>query len=144
MANPGYDVFFPLPRTEDSMRCRVCNTECNVTRDEMGATGFAEAMARSTHKHDRFQCPHSETEWHTYALNLFQESEKTSSKRVRELILQDLADLLNENLKTADENTEDLLLCPGGFPGCRMVTHRVCDDFCHVCREEFERHGGKV
>lgn len=35
-------------------------------------------------------------------------------------------------------DTEDSGLCPGGFAGCRTVTHLVNSSFCRTCRERLD------
>jgi hypothetical protein len=101
MAHSGYDLFFSEPgATTDERHCRICRTACTVTRNLLGPTSFAEAMSHKNHLHDRFQCPHSEEEWHEQALLLVQEIERTPSKRLADLMRLDLQDLLQEKSKS--------------------------------------------
>lgn len=94
----GYDTFFGDVGKYDKIWCRVCLTECDIQRDVVGATGFVEAMARHKHAHDRFICPHAEEDWHKETLKLVQEYENTRSKRLRNLIAQDINDMLDKHL----------------------------------------------
>lgn len=98
MPRKGYDVFYGDPDSTQEKTCLVCGSLCGVTRNAQGATGFAEAMSRQTHVHDRFQCLHSGKPWHDLAEQLVLEIENTASKRLQALINEDLQDLLKENL----------------------------------------------
>ncbi len=93
----GYNSFFTEPDTEDELCCRVCGTKCEVTRNVYGPTGFAAATGGLAKLHDSFHCPHGNAEWHEQALNLIMQSEKTASKRLRDLIHVDLQELLAAN-----------------------------------------------
>jgi hypothetical protein len=55
-------------------------------------------MSGSKSLHDAFSCPHAGEDWHDKAIKLIQEHENTSSKRVKDLILQDINDVLDEGL----------------------------------------------
>jgi len=76
------------------MDCRVCGAGMDAARGLTGPTGFAEAMARRGHLHDRFTCPNSGEPWHREALALRQAMEDTPSRRVRALMGEDLDELL--------------------------------------------------
>lgn len=93
----GYDIFFEKPGEVQFHRCRVCGTICSVDRDQKGPTSWAGAMAHKQTPHDFFYCPHGNESWHQKALDLVQEMGETRSKRVVELIRQDLKDLLREH-----------------------------------------------
>ena len=54
-------------------------------------------MARMDEPRDKFSCPNLEEEWHEQAVQLVMEIEKTPSKRLAQLMQQDLEDVLNEN-----------------------------------------------
>lgn len=69
----------------------------NVKRDLFGPISYVEGVAESGHRHDCFTCPHSEESWHVKALGLALEIEKTESTRLREILQQDLLDLLREH-----------------------------------------------
>jgi len=88
-----------LKNLERSRRriCQVCGTTCNVQRDQVGPTGWAEAMGKGGLQHDYFYCPHAGKYWHQKALQIVQVVEETPSKRVAALMRQDLVDLLVEN-----------------------------------------------
>ena len=93
----GYDCFYSEPDSHEEMVCKVCGTTCDVERSVIGPTGWAEGMAGRGHWHDKFQCPHRNSSWHKTALELVMEIEKTPSKRVAELMQQDLDELLDKN-----------------------------------------------
>ena len=87
MHNQG--IFTPNPGEYKDVSCGVCGRIMDVKRDVFGATGFAEGMSRSGHKHDRFTCPDRDEKWHKQALKLFQMAEDTPSKFLEEIFLQE-------------------------------------------------------
>lgn len=61
-ANIGY--CFPAPGTVDKVKCGICGEQMDVKRNVLGATSFAESLAGSKHRHDRYTCPHIYEAWH--------------------------------------------------------------------------------
>lgn len=55
---------FPNPGKIKRVRCGVCNSLMNVTRNVLGPTSLAEAMAQKKHEHDSFFCPNYKEDWH--------------------------------------------------------------------------------
>jgi len=110
MSMKGYDYFTFEPGTTDAVECAVCGTVCEVTRNTFGPTSFAAAMAKSFRYHDAFACPHASEPWHEQALRLVLAIEETPSKRVAELMRQDLADLLD----TRNHGTSDIAASADG------------------------------
>lgn len=90
----GYDVFFTPPGARRLVRCRVCETECSVTRGRVGPTGFAMAMAGDSVRHDRFECPNASADWHRQARDLLREIEATASPTLQRLLRRDLQTLV--------------------------------------------------
>ncbi|MFQ5913345.1 MAG: hypothetical protein ACE5JS_09190 [Nitrospinota bacterium] len=97
MPTKGFDFFIAEAGSKGEYHCGVCNTKCEVKRNVYGPTTFAEAMAKTFRYHDLFVCPHRDEKWHEQALNLVQAIEETPSRRVAQLMAQDLEDLLREN-----------------------------------------------
>lgn len=62
----------PDPATVLRAWCDVCGTEMNVERNRFGPTGFAEAMGKHRHLHDRFLCPHYTEAWHKKIVRLIE------------------------------------------------------------------------
>ena len=93
----GYDVFYEEPGKVEEIRCRVCGTECKVDRNVLGPTGIASAISGRHNYHDQFVCPNTEKKWHYKALKLFVAIEEMPSKRVSDLIQEDLDELLEAN-----------------------------------------------
>lgn len=93
----GYDTFYETPGEVEARTCKVCNTPCEVMRNQFGPTGWAEAMGKRGHLHDYFRCPHADKDWHEKALEILLAIENTPSKRLAALMQQDLIDLLAEN-----------------------------------------------
>ncbi|MCC7449377.1 MAG: hypothetical protein IT324_18305 [Anaerolineae bacterium] len=97
----GYDLFITDPNAESEMYCRVCQTRCAVQRNVYGPTSWGASMAHIARYHDVFECPHAEEDWHIQALKLVDQITNTPSKRLADLMRQDLQDLLNEHLPVA-------------------------------------------
>jgi hypothetical protein len=93
----GYDTFYENPGEVQARTCQVCNTSCEVKRDQFGPTGWAEALGQRGHLHDYFRCLHAGKDWHKKALEILMAMEETPSKRLAALMQQDLIDLLAEN-----------------------------------------------
>lgn len=93
----GYDVFHETPGTVDERRCKVCGAVCDVTRNYMGATSWAESMAKKKHLHDRFVCPNTGADWHERAYRLVERIEESPSETVAGLMRQDLDKLLAQH-----------------------------------------------
>ena len=93
----GYGFFITEPNAYKSLECNICGAECLVERNLPAKSGFISAMARMDEPRDKFSCPNLEEEWHGQAVKLVMEIEKTPSKRLAQLMQQDLEDVLNEN-----------------------------------------------
>jgi hypothetical protein len=65
------------------MTCRVCGCACQVSRGQIGPTGFAEAMLGAERPHDRFICPHADVPWHNEARALLREVEAEPDRMLR-------------------------------------------------------------
>jgi hypothetical protein len=93
----GFELFYTTPRQIEKMSCRVCGTNCDVQREVYEPANFVMAQAKISDLYDVFSCPMAGLEWHEEALKLVQAIEQTTSKRVADLMRQDLADILREN-----------------------------------------------
>lgn len=97
MKTKGYGFFITEPNAYKSLECNICGAEYLVERNLPAKSGFISAMARMDKPRDEFSCPNLEKEWHEQAVQLVMEIEKTPSKRLAQLMQQDLEDVLNEN-----------------------------------------------
>ncbi len=102
ISHKGYELFFTDQDTVDEMRCKVCETVCDVKVGINGPSGFGEAMGRGSHLHDRFDCPHCDEEWHEQALELMQDIEKSPSPTLQNIMKDDLDDIVKKGLKNGD------------------------------------------
>jgi hypothetical protein len=99
MYTTGIDVFAIVPRAhQEKMFCRACQSECDVKRDQYGAISWAGSMARTSHKHDLFTCPHAGKDWHNTAVRLLQEMEATASDRLHNIMALDLEEVVATGL----------------------------------------------
>jgi hypothetical protein len=96
------EVFFCDPGTVETMVCPICGTTCHVKRNVRTPTSWASAMAKKYSVKDVFTCPNAETPWHDAALAITKEISNTSSKRLANLLQQDLDDLVRENGQSAN------------------------------------------
>jgi len=97
MAVVGYDFYAYEPGEVNEVKCRVCGTICEVSRNVFGPTTFVAAMAKEFRYHDAFVCPHASQPWHEKALRLIQAIEESPSPRVAALMTLDLQELLAES-----------------------------------------------
>ncbi|NLX10533.1 MAG: hypothetical protein GXY36_12830 [Chloroflexi bacterium] len=88
----GVNWFQFKPGTVDQMRCPVCGAECTVERSVERKPSATTYMIAGIH--DEFTCPRHGEDWHWDAQQYVIEIRRTKSKRVRELIFQDLLDFL--------------------------------------------------
>lgn len=83
-----------------SVSCGICGTEMDVTRGIDGATGFAEAMGRRSHLHDRFECPHLQEDWHIQVIKIQREAEETASGKLSKLLLEEADEICKSRKAT--------------------------------------------
>jgi len=103
----GYDFYITKPNKKEEIHCRVCGAKCDVERGVKGPTNVASAIGGLKFEHDFFSCPNYDKEWHYRACKLVEELEDTLSKSVRELIKQDLDELLEENMNTESKSVSE-------------------------------------
>jgi len=89
---PGVNWFQVEPGTVDHLRCPVCGVECTLERNVHRRPSSTTYMIAGLH--DEFTCPRSGEGWHWEAQPYVIEMQRTNSKRLRELIFQDLLDFL--------------------------------------------------
>lgn len=97
MHKKGYDFFVTDPGVSKELYCRICKSRCEVDRNVYGPINWVSAVAGSYKHHDKFRCLNSDTEWHRQALEIYIAIESMPSKRVAELMISDLKDILMEN-----------------------------------------------
>jgi hypothetical protein len=54
-------------------------------------------MFGSSHPHDAFKCPNSGQEWHNHLLNLRKELETLHSNKLKELVQQEIEEVMKAN-----------------------------------------------
>ena len=94
----GTQYLHGKPGERDELNCPVCGTKCDVKRNCIGPTSFAESVGGLGHLHDRFICPHQDDDWHNYASQLIDQKRDCASQRVRELIDLDLQETLERRV----------------------------------------------
>jgi len=98
----GWDHFSPEPGAIDKMYCRVCNSEMEVERNVNGPTGSIEAMSGGKHLHDSFFCKHTKESWHCQVRVLKQRIEKETSKKLSDLLTEEMNEVLKTRKTTID------------------------------------------
>jgi len=88
----GWDILFPDPGELDSWNCRTCGAPCDVQRNLFACTDKYGAAPKRLH--DKFACPNAGKDWHGQAYKLHSAAEGMPSARVRQLMLEDLDELL--------------------------------------------------
>lgn len=92
--------FTPDPGEMELMYCDVCGNKMDVERNVHGATGFAEAMAKSGHDHDLFTCVAREEMWHKQVYQLYEAGRESPSKRIENIMLDEAREILNNHKET--------------------------------------------
>jgi hypothetical protein len=100
----GWEAFTPAPGTEDKMYCKVCDTEMNVQRNIEGPTSWIGAMTKSKHLHDSFTCGHAEEDWHIQARCLRKRIEEETSKKMSDILTEELNVVLSQKFPTKHAN----------------------------------------
>lgn len=91
---PGVREYRDFQDSPETMHCSVCGSECTVER---GVWVPWRKYQRVYGLKDIFTCPHNEEKWHSRAIMLLVERQRSRSPRLRELILLDVVDLLRAN-----------------------------------------------
>lgn len=82
------------PENVEAPKCHCCGATCTIERNVLGYTCFASAMAKKKKLHDAIRCPNEGKDWHRRARELQTAMVFMPSPRVRNLMEQDLAELL--------------------------------------------------
>jgi hypothetical protein len=103
----GWDCVTTEPGEEAEVRCRVCGEVMAVRRGVVGPTGWAHSMAIAAgvakgKLHDSFACDFSGEAWHRQALALKLEAQKTPSKRVERLLLEEAERVVRSRAATKE------------------------------------------
>ncbi len=99
LGHRGYDLFIEKPNSGRTFFCNICGKKTVVEKSIPYPSSFADAFSKKLDLHDVYKCPHINEKWHDNAFELVQAIEKTPSKRIAELMKQDLYDILKENRK---------------------------------------------
>ena len=94
--------FTPDPGEVDTYAFDVCGDNMDVKRNVHGPTGFAEGMSGKGHLHDAFNCPSREEMRHLQAFKLQEEAEKTASKRIEDLLLTEMREVVEKRQATKE------------------------------------------
>lgn len=101
IAGNGY--FTPsVGDTVDGLCCTICNTQMDIRRNVNGPTGMAEAMSKRGHLHDVVTCPVRNEKWHRQAFLLREEAEKTVSKRIEDLLMEEMEEIVKTRKHTKE------------------------------------------
>lgn len=98
----GWDYFSPDPDTKTEMHCRVCNAKMDVQRGVNGPTSSIGAMAGFKHLHDSFFCPFSKENWHQQVLALKSRIGKEISKKLIDILTEEMEEILKTKTPTLD------------------------------------------
>ena len=87
-------ILFLNPGFQKTAKCGVCKKQMKVKRNMLGPTGYQQAVAGHKHLHDRFECPDYDKKWHEKLGDLIQEMEGTESKRIKQMIKEEISEIL--------------------------------------------------
>lgn len=101
------DYFYCSAGKVQEIKCRTCQTICEVERKREGSTVLEFYIAQENglkipkedDYHDRFMCPHIDEEWHCAATRLVKQMWDSDSPTLKEIMQKDLNKIAEENLK---------------------------------------------
>jgi hypothetical protein len=93
-------TYEPDPNLIDKCFCGVCGDEMDVERNRKPSGGFAGAMAGHNRYYDRFWCKNMNNGWHVQARDLMREIKKTASKKLANMLEEELKEILKTRVAT--------------------------------------------
>ena len=92
------------------MHCRVCGEPMVESRNVIGPTGWAHALAIRAGQakgrlHDEFHCERAGEAWHRQALALRRQAEQTPSKHLAELMTAEADEVVRTRTATKDQSS---------------------------------------
>lgn len=109
---------------ESPVYCGVCGQKCEETRDINGPRSYVENMAEVSSLYDEFVCPNGELEWHQQAVDISVEADKTSSNRLRKLLLDEADDIVANELYKLHKIDPEVIYPPPHHPFVPYVRSR--------------------
>lgn len=100
----GTDYFTPPPDLVKVAFCGICNEEMEVKRNVNGPTGWAESVGGMKHLHDTFSCKHRTEDWHCQVRNLKSRITKETSKKITDMLTEEMNEVLKSKKPTKDIN----------------------------------------
>jgi len=99
---PGWDYFTPDNfKTFKTKNCLACGCKLKlVKKNNHGATGFAEAMAKRGHKHDVVSCPNAGKDWHSQLIGIKKVIINTPSKVLANMLEKEAKELIRTKKAT--------------------------------------------
>ncbi|MBI2633243.1 MAG: hypothetical protein HYW78_02520 [Parcubacteria group bacterium] len=100
----------PDPGVLQEANCGICKEKMTVQRNVYGPRSYVEAVKHMGSYHDIFECPNINERWHQQIRLLKEQLEHSSSSKVRELIEQEIAEILRTRQATLSDEEIDYLL----------------------------------
>lgn len=94
------EIYEPDPDRIDICFCGVCGEEMDVERNVPPSGGFAGAMAGHNRYYDKFWCKSRKEKWHRQARALKHEIRTTPSKKLADLMQEELTGILQTKIAT--------------------------------------------
>jgi hypothetical protein len=96
MLRNAYHVVLTPPGAVAWLPCRVCGAAMEVSRNQVGLTGWASALGGIPPwlPHDAFWCASADEEWHRQASELLRRLDATVDPAVRHLLEQQIHEVL--------------------------------------------------
>lgn len=89
----GIDCFTPPAGTVDKKNCAACHSEMQVERNILSSSGkYGHPVPGRLE--DIFTCQYSATAWHRQVIALLQERDKTASKKIDDLLAEEIQQIL--------------------------------------------------
>lgn len=92
--------FTPDSGSSGDVYCGVCSEKMNCKKNLYGPRGMTEALSGHKSYYDEFLCKFSEEKWHEQVVSLRKEADKTSSFKLRTMLLAEAQEILLTKIPT--------------------------------------------
>lgn len=82
--------------TVDEATCHTCGAPCEIIRNKVGPTCYAQTVGNRKSQHDQIRCPHRGEDWHNRAVRLQRAIHDHPSERLKAIMREELEALIQD------------------------------------------------